>query len=261
MRQSSYQQDISKHAVNTTGSPKVSPANTTTSISMQQQGDRQRTNMNGRRQAQDYQLSRRVHNIPTHKEQRNKQRAHVQFSSSTNLSTTHTNTQEAVNKQRACVQLGSKKPQCTSMQGAVNKQRAHVQFSSSTNLSMTHTNTQEAVNKQRAYVQLGSKSHNAPACKEQRTSRGLTFSSAANATMEERCHSELSYSMCPTTDPSLASKSSRKMSTLELPVWMGSTLLVVTPSRSMPDSSVLGCRANSTWPCHNSVSAHLVMVN
>ncbi len=69
--------------------------------------------------------------------------------------------------------------------------------------------------------------------------------------MEERCHSELSYSMCPTTDPSLASNSSRKMSTLELPVWMGSTLLVVTPSNSMPDSSVLGCSAKSTWPWHN----------
>ena len=71
--------------------------------------------------------------------------------------------------------------------------------------------------------------------------------------MLDRCHRELSYSMWPTTDPSAASNSSRKISTLELPVCIGSTLLVLTPSRSMPASSDLGCNANRTCTQNNYV--------
>ena len=125
-----------------------------------------------------------------------------------------------------------------------------------------HVHQHAAARRQAEDSQLNKLVHDTPARKEPKTSRGLTFSSAAKATMEERCHSELSYSMCPTTDPSGASNSSRKMSTLELPVWMGSTLLVVTPSSSMPDSRVFGCSAKSTWPCHNQSqliwSTHLI---
>ena len=77
-------------------------------------------------------------------------------------------------------------------------------------------------------------------------SSGLTLSAAARDTMEARCHSELSYSMCPRTEPSATSNSSRNRSSLELPVWMGSMLCVVTPSSSMPDSKFLSCSANIT---------------
>lgn len=73
------------------------------------------------------------------------------------------------------------------------------------------------------------------------------------ASIEERFQSEESYSICPTTDPSGASNSSKKMSTLEPPVWMGSTLLVVTPASCIPDSSAASCNANITCKAADAV--------